>query len=85
MMGLAQCFTDLVAASPAILLLIIIDSEEVTPACIVLHPSVVKLVGAAVDVILEPSELHLSALITTARAGGGVDHNPGQQCGPGGC
>ena len=82
MMGLAQCFTDLVAASPAILLLIIIDSEEVTPACIVLNASMVELVGAAVDVILEPSELHLGTLITAARAGGSGDHDPGQQGGP---
>ena len=74
-------FTDLIAASPPVLLLVVILGEEVAPVAVVRHPGVVELVGVAGDVVLEPGQPELGALVTAAGAGLGGHHDPGEQRG----
>ena len=75
---------DLIAASPAVLLLVVIDSKEVSSGDVVLHPGMVQLVGVAADVVLEPGESHLGPLGAAVSTAGSGDHYPGQESGAGG-
>ena len=73
-----MCYTDLVTVAPAVLLLVVIKGEEVSPAGVVLLAGVIQLVGVAGDVVLKPGEAHLDSLVTTTEVAASCgDHDPG--------